>query len=226
MYILCIHCSKEFLTKADFGKHMCCTMIIDESLDNYQCEICEAKYSSRRRLLFHHQFHCDNPRPKICLICLKKFRKDKNFFNHVMFKHENEKTYFCKKCDRQFNIKNDLEKHRKTHKERNYVCENCNAKFLDEKTLREHTKIHSKASHFLCHICSRGFTRRYRLSKHLLTHQIPKEDSILACSKCDIVFLELDVLLKHYEDIHTINGKMEVNNYTTDRIYCCQYCEM
>lgn len=223
--IVCIHCSKEFESKVLFGKHMCTTIFTDESLKNFICEICEANYSSRRRLLFHQQFHSINPRPKVCLVCLKKFRKDKNFFNHVMFKHESAKVYFCKKCDRQFDLKEDLEKHRKTHSERNFVCQTCDAKFLDQKTLNEHVKIHSVSSHFLCHICSRAFTRRYRLSKHLLTHQTPQEGIILACNICDIVFPVREMVLEHYKEIHEINLLTEVIEFTSDRIYCCQYCE-
>lgn len=204
---------------------MCTTILIDSNLKTYYCEICESNYSSRRRLLFHHQFHSENPRPKICLICLKKFRKDKNFYNHVMFKHEPSKVYFCKKCDRYFDEKENLEKHRLTHKERKFACETCDAKFLDVHTLREHARIHSVSSHFLCHLCPRSFSRRYRLSKHLLTHQTLQLGTILACNICDIVFPARDMVLQHYEEIHQFDAQTHMIEFTSDRIYCCQYCE-
>lgn len=205
---------------------MCQVMFLDESLTKYECEVCQKKLPSRRRLLFHHQFHIENARPKICLICLEHFEKDIEFYNHVMFAHENPTIYFCDHCDREFELENTLNIHKKSHfKERNYVCGTCGATFLEGDTLECHfVKNHSKVLPYTCEVCGKGFSRHSRYQFHLLVHQKLKVETIIACKICELVFHNKPGLVTHFKKVHPRESISEYE-FQCDRIFCCQYCE-
>lgn len=209
-----------------FNKHMCQIIFLEESLTKYECEVCLTELPSRRRLLFHHQFHMENARPKICLICCEQFKSDVDFFNHVMFSHEETKVYFCPKCDREFENENTLNVHIKSHsKNRNYICGVCNATFVESDSLESHfVKKHSKIHPYICETCGKGFTRNSRYQFHLLIHQKLKPETIIACNLCDMVFLNETELRKHYKLEHP-EEDITVFLFECDRIFCCQYCE-
>lgn len=205
---------------------MCQVMFLDENLSNFECEVCQKELPSRRRLLFHHQFHIENPRPKICIICLEHFPNEIEFYEHVMFAHEGHTIYFCDYCDREFELQNSLIMHRKSHfKERNYVCGTCGVTFLDSDSLECHfVKNHSKILPYICEVCGKGFTRHSRYQFHLLIHQKLVVETIIACSICELVFPSKIRLTSHYTKCHPEESISDYE-FQCDRVFCCQYCE-
>lgn len=218
-----------FDDKLLFGKHMCQIITLDEKLSSFKCEVCEKELPSRRRLLFHHQFHIENPRPKICLICLESFTCDINFYNHVNFKHEDVDVFFCRDCDWTFTNANDWETHRNMHmKVRMYVCESCEKSFIHKESYNRHLVTHSSTFEFVCNICKKGFRRKSRLKKHLTTHDKPTCNNIFACDVCNMAFRNTHDLIDHFLEDHNqeINDEyLSKCKFTVDRVFCCQYCE-
>lgn len=231
--IKCPHCSKILQNKILFNKHMCQTF--NESIDKIQnqyefnCEICSKKFLSKKRLLFHHQFHMKNGRPKICLICLIKFPDELEFFNHIMYEHEDNETFFCCHCDRTFITNDLLEKHKKIHEtQRFFSCNFCNMNFIEKQTLKDHLVIHNNRKPFVCALCSKEFNKQSRLKNHLLTHEKPTKNLIPFCCVCDEAFATKDITIKHYINDHQYSvdrGKQLFSYYSGDRVYCCHFCE-
>lgn len=86
---------------------------------------------------------------------------------------------------------------------------------------------HIPEAHFRCDICSKTFSRKSRLRKHLAMHQVYDPHVMPMCNVCHQIF-ENDINgLKHLEDAHGTNSEQIMLEYHSfDRVLCCEFCEL
>lgn len=127
------------------------------------CEICYFKAKNQHHLTSHvlktHRFdHDDGPRKKekACPICGTIVRE---LNRHIKKTHLNHKNYRCDICSYGSFFKTEIELHMKSH-------------------------LKKEAQHFYCEFCSREFTKRHLLNRHIKLKHTEKE-RIHQCSQCD-----------------------------------------
>ena len=82
------------------------------------------------------------------------------------------KKFECKQCDAVFSLKDNLRCHIKTIHKQIKQCSLCSEKFEDNSKLEEHLlTVHKKSKRFHCGACDMTFVLRWRLQKHLESHQ-------------------------------------------------------
>ncbi|XP_031630017.1 zinc finger protein 761-like [Contarinia nasturtii] len=222
--LTCQTCENTFKSSVQFGKHMCLT-IEDESTD-FQCATCDKKLNSKKRYLFHTQFHLKKARPKICIICELKFEKEESFYNHVMFSHERVYEYFCVECDKSFSSNFRLELHiRSHHTKRTVQCSACDKTFVDKNMLDEHTCIRAQTEKSLeCPVCRKVYSRSSRLRKHMTSHERLQENSVLICEPCSMVFGGIEDIDEHCNRSHD-EDTVRIIKKNVLYVVCCEYCE-
>ncbi|XP_078131671.1 uncharacterized protein LOC144533972 isoform X1 [Sander vitreus] len=104
---------------------------------------------------------------------------------------------FCRRCGIQFNEKEKLEEHMKTHmKEKRYSCPDCGKRFINESYIQIHQRIHTGEKPFLCSQCGRGFHTASSLKLHEMQHSGERP---FACSICGKTFRINSYLTAHYQ---------------------------
>ena len=82
-------------------------------------------------------------------------------------------------CDAVFSVQDNLRCHIKTIHKQVKQCSLCSEKFEDNCKLEEHLLIvHKKSKRFHCGTCGMTFVLRWRLHKHLESHQEGKSTTI------------------------------------------------
>lgn len=209
---------------------MCCYTPIVPGIIELKCKDCNEEFSSKRRAMFHQQFHMSNPRPKICLVCLKQFSNEDQFYNHVMFEHEKKIVYFCTMCDKTFFSDILLKAHIPVHvAARNFPCNICEKSFLDRSTLQLHMNSASHLSEkpFQCDQCDKSYRRKTRLTKHIASHTKPKS-LVPVCDECSMILPSEAVATDHYFEEHPLSidsDSVRLTNYFLELVYCCEFCE-
>lgn len=144
-----------------------------------------------------------------------------------MFSHEEEKIYFCVYCDKTFTAEVDYLAHNKVHTDsQRYKCNVCNKLCFDSYSLSKHKKTHSRETVFKCNICQKTVSRISRLRKHILSHSEAKPNRVPVCSLCHIAFADEDDVLKHIVKDHENDDDEKITVFMTDRVFCCEFCEM
>uniref|UniRef100_A0AAQ5XD98 C2H2-type domain-containing protein n=1 Tax=Amphiprion ocellaris TaxID=80972 RepID=A0AAQ5XD98_AMPOC len=117
---------------------------------------------------------------------------------------------FCRRCGVQFNEKEKLEEHMKTHvKEKPFSCPDCGKKFINESYIQIHQRIHTGEKPFLCSQCGRGFHTASSLKLHEMQHSGERP---FACSICGKTFRINSYLTAHYQ------------THIKDRPFICSVC--
>ncbi|XP_022066741.1 zinc finger protein 37-like isoform X1 [Acanthochromis polyacanthus] len=117
---------------------------------------------------------------------------------------------FCRRCGIQFNEKEKLEEHMKTHvKEKPFSCPDCGKKFINESYIQIHQRIHTGEKPFLCSQCGRGFHTASSLKLHEMQHSGERP---FACSICGKTFRINSYLTAHYQ------------THIKDRPFICSVC--
>ncbi|MEQ2224780.1 hypothetical protein ILYODFUR_011048, partial [Ilyodon furcidens] len=153
--------------------------------------------------------------------------------------HSASQFVFCHRCSIQFDDKEKLEEHMKTHiKEKRYSCPDCGKRFINESYIQIHQRIHTGERPFLCSLCGRGFHTASSLKLHEMQHSGEKP---YACSICGKTFQINSYLNAHYQThikdrpfICSVCGKgysraeeLKVHHrlHTGERPYKCGECE-
>ncbi|XP_008435018.1 zinc finger protein 37-like isoform X1 [Poecilia reticulata] len=146
---------------------------------------------------------------------------------------------FCRRCCIQFDDKDKLETHMKSHvKEKRYSCPDCGKMFINESYIQIHQRIHTGERPFLCSLCGRGFHTASSLKLHEMQHSGERP---YACSICGKTFQINSYLNAHYQThikdrpfVCSICGKgysraeeLKVHHrlHTGERPYKCGECE-
>nr|XP_019962324.1 PREDICTED: zinc finger protein Xfin-like [Paralichthys olivaceus] len=124
--------------------------------------------------------------------------------------HSTSQLLFCRRCGVQFNEKEKLEEHMKSHiKEKPYSCPDCGKRFINESYIQIHQRIHTGERPFLCSQCGRGFHTASSLKLHEMQHS---EERPFACSICGKTFRINSYLTAHYQ------------THIKDRPFICSVC--
>ena len=182
----CEVCGKLFSRKDVLKRHLAV-----HNNKTYDCEICAKKFSRKDRLATHSKVHKLRNDYK-CSICPASFTR-----KNVLDKHEkiHKTKEQCKVCHKFLASKTRLDSHMKLHDKDSsgsgsqeggegiLKCDICEKSLTSKHILRKHMKvIHGKfperkkkkveaverEKKFVCHCCSKGFTRSCNLNTHLL----------------------------------------------------------
>ncbi|XP_029981712.1 zinc finger protein 37-like isoform X2 [Sphaeramia orbicularis] len=125
-------------------------------------------------------------------------------------RYSGSQLLFCRRCSIQFNDKDKLEEHLKTHvKEKPYSCPDCGKRFINESYIQIHQRIHTGEKPFLCSQCGRGFHTASSLKLHEMQHTGERP---FACSICGKTFRINSYLTAHYQ------------THMKDRPFICSVC--
>ena len=73
-------------------------MLVHTGKKDFQCEVCEKKFSQKAHLQSHMLTHT-KVKAHECDICYKKFSRKDTLDFHFRIIHFGEKPYGCKECD-------------------------------------------------------------------------------------------------------------------------------
>lgn len=142
--IQCEHCPKNFAHKRNLQKHMTV-----HNGKRFTCDQCPKHYSNNYDLKLHLESH------------------ERKTFEKNMYLMLNGKKVNPRYLGRKVRSKNA--EHHKANEKDKYYCNQCLECYLSVDDLRQHiSERHSKQ--FSCHHCSREFSVKRRLKKHIQTH--------------------------------------------------------
>ncbi|XP_063805864.1 oocyte zinc finger protein XlCOF7.1-like [Pseudophryne corroboree] len=133
----------------------------------YNCPSCHKGFSSNLDLARHQVIHTVD-KLFICNLCGKSFTEMSFLVKHQVI-HTDLKLCVCKVCGDCFYSETSLAKHQKTHS-LPLICSTCGKCFFMKSELEMHERKHTGDRPFGCHVCSKRFTVRALLKKHLLMH--------------------------------------------------------
>ncbi|XP_077292605.1 zinc finger Y-chromosomal protein-like [Arctopsyche grandis] len=172
----CETCGKMLKSKITLKQHI-------ENIHNWVkphvCDICGAALVTKENLKQHFRAIHSNE-PGTCRIC----NKDVSNLREHKKSHTSEMIFQCHLCPKRYGLKRSLTAHVKTHansESNKFACDviNCNKTFTQQNLLDYHvSQHHSEHTPYVCHYCSKGFSRLPELSKHLKNAHFRKyEDS-------------------------------------------------
>jgi len=173
-------------------------------IEAFYCQVCENKYSTRKKLLDHMRIH----QPKKiehseCQTCDKTFETRKALTDHNWRHHKTDHT--CQQCGIVFPTQKRLEVHVLSHD--NYMCEVCNKTHSTYKELYHHKKSHMDK--LKCDRCEKSFRKKSALEEHKLSHLLKDINKPFSCTLCGLSFTQKINLLQHNKNEHNRNGIME-----------------
>ncbi|XP_063602906.1 zinc finger protein 189-like [Penaeus indicus] len=127
---------------------------------------------------------------------------------------EGKVSFKCLKCNEEFDMRTQLNEHRKVHtrKIRIYECNHCDKVFNDARKYYSHLAFHDRL--FECRSCGRRFSLLGNLKKHITIHQGAPDQ---VCDVCGFQFLTPDQLKLHQEAQHSGD---HIRTYTCKCIHC------
>ncbi|XP_058452001.1 zinc finger protein 624-like [Malaya genurostris] len=197
-------------------------------LHKHKCYLCKTSFDSEIAFIEHLHVHFEEL-PITCEKCnnivLKSVRQASK---HLALHDENERPYKCRICElRFFTRENSLTHERKIHrmkvriqqnidgyadkrKIKKYQCSYCGQLSPTSDCLRKHELLHGSSRQLhTCTVCSRQFTARKNLTRHMMIHtgELPYK-----CDFCDRAFRQAGDLKDH------------VRGHTKENPYICTVC--
>lgn len=164
----CEYCDKKFTRKSGLNLHI--KTHTGEKL--IVCSVCNKRFKTRSILTIHSRIHT-GIKPFMCPTCGKSFTQKSGLSQHFRV-HTGEKPFACSICNKRFQCKKGLKRHEKIHKGvKSFVCEYCDKRFMRKDTLTSHRRTHGE-NRFLCTICCKSYSQKYRLHIHMKMHTTEK----------------------------------------------------
>ncbi|XP_044014500.1 zinc finger protein 845-like [Aphidius gifuensis] len=193
----------------------------EQEKQTYNCNICQKKYTSIKRLKNHSQTH---EKKYKCKICARLFYKFDNYDKHIKI-HET-KPHACQQCHTSFTKPQSLERHLKSHKSSKFqpsifkkINNNNNSNNINKNNDDDNNKNSDNDSGdgddddndnlhmdiddnfnkppgcFKCTVCGQLCSTLKSLKRHSLLHG----DKKYSCTVCEQWFYRPDTLKKHAE---------------------------
>ncbi|XP_023939868.2 zinc finger protein ZFP2 isoform X7 [Bicyclus anynana] len=184
---------------------------------NYVCEVCDAGFVNRTRLMVHQEqhelgkykcdlcpgvfttvtkvkFHIKSVHKPVtfrnkCRLCNELFKDYHQKIKHMQDVHQVRKTQKCTACDRIFSSRQTFSVHmQRDHlMERRHVCTICEKSFFQSTCLRHHMLKHTGKRDFQCDVCLKRYGRKSTLRDHMRIH---KDDRRYKCEYCGHAFVQ------------------------------------
>lgn len=186
----CDSCGKSFASSVAWSRHK----KEDHSCNSYICRVCNKDFKSKRRLSIHTWAKHDDPETwkYVCEQCNQRFYMKSKLHLHIK-KHLEGRSYVCSLCDKGFYCSYALNRHTsRSHASGAYTykCDLCIKEYEEPHSLAVHKeKVHNVESDmpvvcekkFSCEICSKKFTAKSNLHRHMVCHA----EVNLNCTICD-----------------------------------------
>lgn len=185
-------------------------------IQQYVCNQCPRRFtqvtSLNQHLLLHSGFS-----GLVCPQCPDKTFKQQNQLQQHMKTHGLSFPFECAKCDEKFLQAAHFNQHLQLHEEFKFRCSMCSSSFNSEALLKKHTQRHIDGRYHQCPECSKGFTLKNQLNKHIQLEHASSEVARLLNKKrtstiagkfncyfdnCDAFFDTNDLLNTHLNNIH------------------------
>ncbi|XP_055941987.1 zinc finger protein 233-like [Argiope bruennichi] len=109
---------------------------------------------------------CPREKKYSCSLCFKEFNNRQNLTRHYR-SHTGKTPYVCDICGKKFDQKSDRDRHYRIHTgEKPYVCDICEKKFNQISSRNTHYRTHTGDRPFVCDVCNEGFTHKSNLTRH------------------------------------------------------------
>ena len=143
----------------------------------FNCKKCEYATNYSSHLKRHQRVHTlekklgvtrDSNKLYHCNKCTRKFTNVRSLSLHMKLHKNNRYLYDCTRCMRQFPRKVDKNRHESKCNGRYYECHLCKVYVTtNEKHMQIHMRTHSGVKPFQCMVCSKCFTQKTYLKRHL-----------------------------------------------------------
>ena len=104
---------------------------------------------------------------------------------------KNTSKFICPFCETEFKDNDTLESHIQTHPpDRPFTCTHCSRTFTHKHHLKRHMMSHSDKS-IECQVCKRSFKEKFYLEMHMKVHLLPDYKQ---CEICGESFAKIDIV--------------------------------
>ena len=128
--------SEEEGNSTDSSKDSNYTDEIRKRKRNFQCHICDKRFTSNSNLSIHIRVHTGE-KPFECHFCNKRFPSNRNLSYHINT-HTGAKPFKCGQCPKRFASSANRSQHSKSHSAPSYECEFCGNMFSLSASLKLH----------------------------------------------------------------------------------------
>ncbi|KAF1986717.1 hypothetical protein K402DRAFT_429878, partial [Aulographum hederae CBS 113979] len=165
----------------------------------YTCPCCKEKFESFARLRHHRKQNPDERYPCKVPDCGLTFKYDCGLFNHMKI-HEGV-LHPCQECGKEFNTKQLLTEHEKSHLDIEYTCPEpgCGWVCANESGIRNHRQTKHSPTVFKCDQCGKECKSGKTLSRHKQSHRAKDIPCEIACGS---MFKTNRHMKEHMKTVH------------------------
>jgi len=165
----------------------------------FACDVCNKMFFKKSHRDRHEILKHLKEKSFACELCDMKFFRMETLTVHHR-KHTGNKPHQCEKCDNSFVTKGNLQRHMDSHLEsiKDFQCIDCGKLFGSDRRLKKHVaSVHLHV--FPCTTCTKTFSRKSDLERHIKSHLGIKDFQCIDCGK---LFSEEWNLRQHVEIVH------------------------
>ncbi|XP_055852306.1 zinc finger protein 91 isoform X1 [Episyrphus balteatus] len=198
--------------------------------EKYVCDLCDARYNRRFKLLQHQQsLHYSDNIPHKCIDCSFKCVSELVLNYHMRTQCMNlVKQFRCSKCTMRFMWKENLENHESLIHDgkRKHTCTVCKKDFATQHDLRNHTECKAPAEEklFKCDLCDRKYNRKDRLMKHAKVHAPGGKETKPKRIKSETADKKFLCAFCGKEVSSSSNLVIHMRRHTGEKPFKCEFC--
>uniref|UniRef100_A0A0B7AA16 C2H2-type domain-containing protein n=1 Tax=Arion vulgaris TaxID=1028688 RepID=A0A0B7AA16_9EUPU len=202
----CRDCNRSYRTRAGYMKHF--RMGTCSKRDDYEdgctgefnCDLCESRFSSEGYLKLHRYKVHENPKDThTCSDCGKRFYSIQGYNKHRQGRPCTEPLR-CHICGKSYSskAKESFKIHMKHHRTEvngiTFQCDECERSYMTQMALNKHKLSHTGVKPYKCNVCGKEFSMRYMVKDHARMHTGERP---FHCSLCGGAFSNKGHLGRH-----------------------------